>query len=127
MKGFVKVKKILVVDDQPMLREFIEVVIRDDGRKVLQAESGERALEIARSEKPDLILMDIMMPGGMDGLEVTRILKSDPLTRSCAIVAVTAKVQRTDRLDALAAGVDGYLAKPFTLAELRKKVGKFLN
>ncbi|MEJ2698900.1 MAG: response regulator [Desulfuromonadales bacterium] len=122
-----KVKKILVVDDQPMLREFIEVVIRDEGRKVLQAESGERALEIARLEKPDLILMDIMMPGGMDGLEVTRILKNDPLTRNCAIVAVTAKVQRGDRLDALAAGVDGYLAKPFTLAQLRKKVGKFLN
>jgi CheY-like chemotaxis protein len=116
MEGLVKVKKILVVDDQPMLREFIEVVIRDEGRKVLQAESGERALEIARLEKPDLILMDIMMPGGMDGL-----------TRNCAIVAVTAKVQRGDRLDALAAGVDGYLAKPFTLAELRKKVGKFLN
>lgn len=122
-----KLRKILVVDDQPMLREFIEVVIREEGRKILQAESGERALEIARSEKPDLILMDIMMPGGMDGLEATRLLKSDPLTRDCAIVAVTAKVQKADRLDALAAGVDGYLAKPFTLLELRKQVGKFLN
>jgi CheY-like chemotaxis protein len=123
----VKAKKILVVDDQSMLREFIEVVIRDEGRKVLQAENGEQALEIARAEKPDLILMDIMMPGGMDGLEVTRILKSDPRTRACAIVAVTAKTQKADHLDALAAGVDGYLAKPFTLEELRKKVGKFLN
>lgn len=119
-------KKILVVDDQSMLRKFIEVVMRREDRQILHAESGERAVAIARTEKPDLILLDIVMPGGMDGLEVARLLKSDPETKDCPIVAVTAKSGKNHRLNAVSAGVDEYLAKPFSLTDLRKKVETYL-
>jgi CheY-like chemotaxis protein len=120
-------KKVLVVDDQAMLRELIAVVLRGEGLGILEAASGEEAVAIARSEKPDLILLDIMMPGGMDGLEVARLLKRAPETCNCPIVAVTAKVQKADRVKALEAGIDEYLAKPFTLTDLREKVRLFLG
>jgi CheY-like chemotaxis protein len=120
------VKTILIVDDQPMLRHLMDVALRGDGRRFLHAGSGEEAVEIATTERPDLVLLDIMMPGGMDGLEVTRQLKNDPRTAGCAIVAVTAKVQQTDQEKARDAGVDGYLTKPFSLAELREKVAPFV-
>ncbi len=74
---------------------------------------------MARQEKPDLVLLDIMLPEGIDGFEVARTLKQDPRTREIPIVALTAKVQQTDREEAFRAGVDDYLAKPFGLQELR--------
>lgn len=119
-------KTILIVDDQPMLRHLMDVALRSEDRRFLHAGSGEEAVEIATLELPDLVLLDIMMPGGMDGLEVARRLKGDPQTAGCAIVAVTAKVQQSDQEKAREAGVDAYLTKPFSLAELRQKVEPYL-
>ncbi len=84
-------KKILIVDDQAEVRELVEVTLRIEDYQIFKAKSGEEAIEIATAEKPELIIMDIMMPGGMDGLEATRIIKNDPETGGCKVIMLTAK------------------------------------
>jgi len=120
-------KKILIVDDQVEVRELVEVTLRVENYQIFQAESGEEAIEIARAEKPELIIMDIMMPGGMDGLEATRILKNDSETKECTIVMLTAKGQQADRKDGIEAGASDYFAKPFSPLDLIKKVEEILG
>jgi len=120
-------KKILIVDDQVEVRELVEVTLRVEDYQIFQAKSGEEAIEIARAEKPELIIMDIMMPGGMDGLEATRVLKNDPETKDCTIVMLTAKGQQTDREAGLEAGANDYFAKPFSPLDLIKKVEEVLG
>lgn len=120
-------KKILVVDDEKDIRDLVEVTLLRGDHLVIKAESGDRAVEIARIHKPDLILMDIMMPGNVDGLEATRILKNDPETRSCTIVLLTAKGQLVDRQEGIKAGADDYFVKPFSPLELLRKVDQILD
>jgi CheY-like chemotaxis protein len=115
-------KKILIVDDQMEVRELVGVTLRSGDYLVFEAESGEEAIEIARVGKPDLIIMDIMMPGAMDGLEATRVIKNDPETRGCKIIMLTAKGQEVDREKGLRAGADDYFTKPFSPLTLIKKV-----
>jgi CheY-like chemotaxis protein len=115
-------KKILIVDDQAEVRELVNVTLRVGDYRILQAENGERALEVARSEKPDLIIMDVMMPGSIDGYEATRILKADEGTRQCQVVMLTAKGQKTDKEEGYRCGADDYFAKPFSPLELIRKV-----
>jgi CheY-like chemotaxis protein len=120
-------KKILIVDDEFEIRRLVEITLRVEDYQILQAESGEEAIEIVRAEKPDLVIMDIMMPGGIDGLEATRILKNDPETKECPIIMLTAKGQSYERKEGLAAGADDYFAKPFSPLELIKKVAEILE
>ncbi len=120
-------KKILLVDDEVEVRDLVEVTLRSGDYRISQAESGEKAIEIARAEKPDLIIMDIMMPGGMDGLEATRILKNDPETKGSTIIMLTAKGQEVDRKKGFEVGANDYFAKPFSPLDLIKKVDKFLG
>ena len=120
-------KKILIVDDRLEVRELVEVTLRVKDYRILQAPSGEKALEIVRTEKPELVLMDIMMPGGLDGLEATRILKNDPATKDCTIIILTAKGQQADREKGLEAGADDYFVKPFSPLDLIKKVEEVLG
>jgi two-component system phosphate regulon response regulator PhoB len=120
-------KKVLIVDDQVEVRDLVEVTLRSGDYQVFQAESGEEAIEIARTEKTDLIIMDIMMPGGMDGFEATRALKNDPETKDCTIIILTAKGQKADREKGVDAGADHYLVKPFSPLELIKKTEEVLG
>jgi len=120
-------KKILVVDDEKDIRDLVEVTLLRSDHVVIKAESADKALEIARTQKPDLILMDIMMPGNIDGLEATRILKNDPETRHCAVVLLTAKGQVADRQEGFTAGADDYFVKPFSPLELLRKVDQILD
>lgn len=120
-------KKILIVDDQVEVRDLVEVTLRSGDYQVLQAESGEEAIEIARAEKADLIIMDIMMPGGMDGFEATRALKNAPETKDCTIIMLTAKGQKADRQKGADAGADHYLVKPFSPLELIQKTDEILR
>ena len=120
-------KKILIVDDRSEVRELVEVTLRSGDYRVFKAESGETAVEIARAEKPDIIIMDIMMPGGIDGLEATRILKNDPETKDATIIMLTAKGQEADINKGLEAGADDYFVKPFSPLELIKKVEEVLG
>ena len=120
-------KKVLIVDDQLEVRELVEVTLRSGNYQVFMVESGEKAIEIVRAEKPDLIIMDIMMPGGIDGLEATRVLKNDPETKDSTIIMLTAKGQEADREKGLEAGADDYFIKPFSPLELIKKVEEVLG
>jgi len=120
-------KKILVVDDQLEVRELVEVTLRSDDYQVFHAESGEKAIEIARVEKPELIIMDIMMPGGIDGFEATRVIKNDPETKHSTVIMLTAKGQDTDRKKGIEVGANDYFTKPFSPLELIKKVEEFLG
>ncbi len=120
-------KKILIVDDQMEVRRLVEITLRVEDYQILQAESGEKAIEIVKTEKPDLIIMDIMMPGGIDGLEATRILKNDPETKDSTIIMLTAKGQEADRKKGFEAGADDYFIKPFSPLELIKKVEEVLG
>ncbi len=120
-------KKILIVDDQPEVKELLKMVLKADDRQFWLAERGDDAIEIAREVLPDVILLDVMMPGGLNGYEVTRILKSAPPTNACSIVVMTAKVQEQDQVDAFAAGADDYIGKPYNLEDLKTKVATFLE
>jgi CheY-like chemotaxis protein len=120
-------KKVLIVDDRQEVRELVEVTLRVKEYRVFEASNAKEAIEMVRAEKPDLTLMDIMMPGGMDGLEATRILKNDPETRECPIVMLTAKGQKTDIEKGLEAGAEDYFVKPFSPLELIKKVEEVLG
>ncbi len=120
-------KKILIVDDQKKIRELVEVTLRLDDYQIFQAKSGDEAIKIARAEKPDLVIMDIMMPGDIDGLEATRVLKNDPETKGCQIIMLTGKGQQNDQVKGFKAGADDYFSKPFSPLELIKKVEEVLG
>jgi two-component system phosphate regulon response regulator PhoB len=120
-------KKILVVDDMKEIRELVEFTLRSEDYQIFQAKSGDEAIKLARAEKPDLVIMDIMMPGGIDGLEATRVLKNDPETKECTIIILTAQGQQADREAGFEAGADDYFAKPFSPLELIKKVEEVLG
>ena len=104
-------KKILVVDDSPTDLHILTEMLTKNGYTVVGAESGEESIELAKSEKPDLILMDIVMPG-MNGFEATRAIARDPETASIPIVIISTKGQETDRVWGLRQGAKDYLVKP---------------
>jgi CheY-like chemotaxis protein len=120
-------KKILIVDDQVEIRRLMEITLRAGDYEILQAQNAQEAIEIAKNNKPDLIIMDIMMPGNMDGLDATRILKSDPETKDSIIIMLTAKGQESEREKGLEAGAYGYFVKPFSPLELIKKIEEALG
>lgn len=120
-------KKILIVDDEPGIRELVEMTLGLDEYEILKAENGQKAIEIAKAEKPDLTIMDVIMPGDIDGLQATRILKSDPETRKGAIIILSAKGEESEREQGRDAGADDYFTKPFSPLALIKKVEKVLG
>lgn len=118
-------KRILVVDDDPNSRKIVELMLMSHGFALLFAENGLDAVEVALHERPDLILMDMLMPL-MNGHEATRRIKDHPSGASIPIVALTALAFESDRRDALQAGCDGYLSKPFNRRELVETVKSYL-
>jgi DNA-binding response OmpR family regulator len=104
---------VLVVDDEPPIVELVRFTLEDDRLRVLEAGDGVAALEIARRERPDLILLDVQMPR-LGGLDVCRRVRQDPLLSGTRIVMLTAADQEADRARGLAAGADEYLSKPFS-------------
>ncbi len=115
-------KKILIVDDQPEVRELVQVTLEIGDYQILMAENGRQALDVAQAEHPDIILMDIMMPGSVDGLEACRQLKADPATAGIYIVMLSAKGQESDVENGRMAGADDYFTKPFSPIALIEKV-----
>ena len=106
-------RTVLIVDDDAAVRMVLQLAFERTAYVVSAAEDGESALALVREARPDLILLDVGMPG-IDGLEVCRRLKADPATRDVKVVLLTARVQDRDRELGLAAGADGYLTKPFS-------------
>jgi two-component system cell cycle response regulator DivK len=108
--------KVLIVEDNPANMTLATFLLQSAGHTVLGAKDAETGLALARVEQPDLILMDIQLPG-MDGLEATALLKSDPSTRAIPVIALTALAMKGDEQRILAAGCDGYIAKPLAYKE----------
>jgi two-component system alkaline phosphatase synthesis response regulator PhoP len=106
-------QKILIVDDEEDILELLKFNLSREGYQVPCAASGEQALGLVRSERPDLIVLDLMLPG-IDGLEVTRRLKNDPDTKNLPIVMLTAKGEEADIVTGLELGADDYITKPFS-------------
>jgi class 3 adenylate cyclase len=117
---------ILVVDDDWMSREVIEAYLKHAGYQVKTAHSGEKALEIALDQPPNLVLLDVRMPG-MDGYEVCRRLKEDERTRFTAVVVVTALEDDQDKLAAIEAGADDFVTKPFNSLLMLTRVRSLLR
>jgi two-component system phosphate regulon response regulator PhoB len=120
-------KKILIVDDEREVRRLVEVTLRSGNYEILKAENAEKAIELARSELPDLIIMDVTMPGDIDGFEATRVLKNDPETKAITIVMLTARGQEADKEKGLEVGANDYFVKPFSPLELIQKVEEMLG
>ena len=116
----------LVVDDDRLLLRLIEINLGKTGIEVLLADSCREALRIAREERPDVILLDIMMPV-MDGYQVMEELKASRETRDIPVIMLTAKSGREDRMRCEKMGVAAYLTKPFSLEELRVAVRRILE
>ena len=117
-----KPARILVVDDEERNRRLLVAMLEAEGYVVLEAADGERALERAQQNPPDIILLDIMMPG-MDGYDVARALKAAEATRSVPVVMVTALDDRESRLHGLEAGAEEFVTKPVDRNELRSGCG----
>ena len=117
---------VLVVEDNPVNRKLARNVLRSRGYRVLEADTGEEGIEIARRERPQLILMDLQLPG-LDGMEATRRLKADPRTSTIPVVALSAHAQGVDEERARAAGCAGYIAKPIRLSRFPQQVRSYLE
>lgn len=116
---------ILVVEDNEMNMQLVEYLLEEGGYGILKAASGEEALELAQRAVPDLVLMDIHLPG-MDGLAVVRRLREDPRTSTVPVLALTAHAMRGDRDRFLQAGCDGYISKPIDVASFIPSISRFL-
>jgi DNA-binding response OmpR family regulator len=119
-------KKILVVDDELDLVETIRFQLETEGFNVITAYNGEDALNLARTENPDLILLDIMLPK-LDGYKVCRLLKFDEKYKNIPIIMLTARAQEKDKIIGLETGANEYVTKPFDMDKLLEKVKTFLK
>jgi two-component system phosphate regulon response regulator PhoB len=119
-------KKILVVDDERDLVELIGLNLLRNGYEVISAHDGATGLDMARKMMPDMIVLDVMMPG-LSGRDVTTALKADPKTSGIPIVMLTAKTEETDIIVGLSLGADDYVTKPFSMKVLLARVGAVLR
>jgi two-component system, chemotaxis family, response regulator PixH len=113
--------KILVVDDTPSIRDLICGYLRDNGHQVVEAINGKDGLSKALDDRPDIVVTDVVMPE-MNGFELCRSLKKNPITQNVRIVVCTSKNQDIDRLWGMKQGADIYLTKPFTEEEIMQAV-----
>lgn len=119
-------RKILLVDDHADIRRLLRITL-GKAYDVLEADEGVTALEIARCEKPDLVVLDVMMPGEMDGLQVLDAIKADPALLKTRVIMVTARGQAKDYEYGMQRGADAYFIKPFSPLQLVAAINKILT
>ena len=119
--------KALIVDDEKTNRLILKSLLVKQGYQTIEAVNGQEAVDLFHQEAPSIIFMDVMMPGGMDGLEATRSIKNDPETNDCKIIMLTAKGQAEDKRKGTEAGADDYFVKPFSPLDLITKVEEVLE
>ena len=117
---------ILIVDDESSIRELVKFNLQKEGYSIIETDNGLSAVTMAKTDKPDLIVLDLMLPG-MDGLEVCRTLKGQQSTTAIPIVMLTAKDEEIDKIIGLELGADDYLTKPFSPRELVARVKAVLR
>jgi two-component system cell cycle response regulator DivK len=118
--------RILIIEDNVMNMKHVVMLLKTAGHTTLSAGDAETGLVLARTDKPDLILMDIQLPG-MNGLEATALLKADPVTAAIPIIILTATLGKSDEEKARAAGSDAYIVKPFRRDELDVTIAELLQ
>ena len=114
-------KRILAIDDEKDILELLKYNLEKEGYEILTAQTGERGFELARAKRPELILLDLMLPG-VDGFEICKLLKNSPDTRSIPIVMLTAKNSEIDHVLGIELGAADYLAKPFSVKILLARI-----
>ncbi len=117
---------ILIVEDNPLNAKLVRDVLDARGYRVLETTTAEEGIELARRDRPDLILMDIQLPG-MDGRAALGVLRSEEGTRDIPVIAVTASVMPMERKEILEAGFDGYQAKPISVRDLLAEIEGFVG
>jgi two-component system, cell cycle response regulator DivK len=120
------VKTVLIVEDNELNMKLLTDLLQAKGYQTLQDKDGSEAINIARRDRPDLILMDIRLPG-ISGLDITRVLKDDAELKAIPVVAVTAFSSKSDEEKCLGGGCDGYIAKPIIVASFLQTIAKFLG
>ena len=118
-------KRIVLAEDEPQIAKLVEFKLKKEGYQVTWKENGEEALKAIKEEKPDLILLDVMMPV-MDGYEVLRRLKEDENLKSIPVIMLTARAQEKDVVKGIDMGAEDYITKPFHPAELLARVKRIL-
>jgi DNA-binding response OmpR family regulator len=119
-------KKLLIADDEEGVRSLVRMTLDTGAYEIIEAPDGETALALAREHRPDLLLLDVMMPK-LSGFEVCQALKEDPDTAGITIVMLTARAQETDRTHGEQTGADDYFTKPFSPVALLRKVDEVLG
>ena len=118
--------RILVIEDEPDIQQILDYNLREKGHKVFLAGKGEEGLRLAREKRPDLVLLDLMLPD-IPGTEVCKVLKSDAATKNAQVVMLTAKGEEIDRVVGFELGADDYVVKPFSVRELLLRVQAILR
>jgi CheY-like chemotaxis protein len=126
MQGGKMSKVILIVDDQPINVKLLHVVLRKNGYTTLEAIDGKQGVEMARAQRPDLILMDKNMPV-MDGLEATQVLKEDNTTKDIPIICISSSAMKGDREIILESGCDEYISKPVDIYKVLEIVAQYIQ
>ena len=119
-------KKILIVEDQPDIRKLIRMTLEFEDYEIHEAADGAFGLRMASAVGPDLVLLDVMMPGELDGLQVCQRIKSDPKLAGLKVVLLTARGQARDREAGQVAGADDYLVKPFSPLQLIETIERLV-
>lgn len=120
-------KRVLIVEDQPDIRKLIRMTLEFEDFEIHEASDGAFGLSLARATLPDIVLLDVMMPGELDGLQVCQRLKQDEITRYIKVVLLTARGQARDREAGQHAGADEYLVKPFSPLQLIETIERLLE
>lgn len=118
--------RVLIVDDQADIRRLIRMTLEDEPFELREAADGDEALAVVSAWRPDLILLDVMMPGGHDGLQVCARVRTDPALADTRVVLLSARADGGDRAAGHAAGADEYLTKPFSPLQLLETIDRLL-
>jgi two-component system phosphate regulon response regulator PhoB len=121
-----RMTRLLIVEDQPEIRMLIQMALEFEDFEIHEAADGDAALALLPTLQPDLVLLDVLMPGSRNGLDVCRAIKADAVLQATRVMMLSARSQPSDRQAGLAAGADAYLVKPFSPNELLRLIGKLL-
>lgn len=120
-------KIVLVVEDRPELRKLISLTLGVDALEIHEVDSGEGAVKMTKALRPDCVIMDVMMPGEIDGYQACKRIKDDPLIRNTPVIMLTARGQASDLAEGQKVGANAYLVKPFSPLQLLQTVQQFLD